>query len=221
MRDIIERYENRLRKFGYSPETLGWGKQGRQEVRFGILAAPILDSLISSVLDIGCGFADFYDYLISRGWHGNYLGIDIVPGLLQIAKERHPFLDLRELDITGEHLSLEKYDYVVASGVFNARLKSENNLEFIECGLRNMYRVANMAICVDFMSTYVDFQHPDAWHTEPAWVFALAKTLSKRVLLRHDYMPFEFALIIYCDDRISPRNVFQSTDDNLELGKFP
>jgi SAM-dependent methyltransferase len=220
-RDYIERYEARLRRFGYSLETLGWGKQGRQDIRFGVLSQPILESLNSSVLDVGCGFADFYDYLVDRGWKGYYCGFDLVPGLLQVAKKRHPEIDLRELDITAPGLSLGPYDFVVGTGMFNARLKFGNNLEHIECALRNMRRVANVAICVDFMSTYVDYQHPEGWHTDPAWALALGKKLSRRVLLRHDYMPFEFALIIYCEDAISSRNVFEATEEAVRTGKLP
>ena len=220
-RDYIERYEARLKQFGYSPKALGWGKQGRQDIRFGVLSQPILKSLDSSVLDVGCGFADFYDYLIDHGWKGTYCGIDIVPGLLQVAKERHPDLDLHEIDITAPALPLRDYDFVVGTGIFNARLKAGNNLEHIESALRNMRAVANVAVCVDFMSTYVDYQHAEGWHTDPAWALALGKKLSRRVLLRQDYMPFEFELIIYCDDAISSRNVFNAIEQAVMTGQLP
>ena len=52
-----------------------------------------------SVLDVGCGFADLYDHLRGRGWEGRYRGLDIVPGLLDVARRRHPSLDLQEADI--------------------------------------------------------------------------------------------------------------------------
>jgi SAM-dependent methyltransferase len=217
-RDYIERYEARLSRFGHSPEALGWGKTGRQEVRFSILSEAILECPTSSVMDVGCGFGDLYDFLTARGWHGRYSGIDIVPGLLEVAKKRHPNLDLRELDITAGELQAEKYDFVVASGVFNARLRHGDNLAFIESALRTMYGIARIAVAADFMSTHVDFQHPDGWHTDPAWAFALGKKLSRRVVLRHDYMPFEFALVIYCDDSISCRNVFQAFERILGTG---
>ena len=217
--EYIERYERRVREFGYSPEALGWGKKGRQEVRFGVLCRPILKYPNSSVLDVGCGFGDFYDYLVALGWSGSYCGVDLVPGLLKIAKERHPRLDLRNLDITADDLKLDMHDFVIASGLFNANLSSGENFEQITKALRNMYHLSRIAVCVDFMSTYVDFQHPQGWHTDPGWAFALAKSLSKRVMLRHDYMPFEFALMIYKDDSISDRNVFNSTETAIKLGK--
>lgn len=209
--EYIERYEARLRQFGYSPETLGWGKHGRQEVRFAVLAEPALQSPESSVLDVGCGFADLYDFLRQRGWSGRYVGIDVVPALLEVAREHHPALDLRQADIT-EARDLGQFDYVISSGAFNGRLVAENNEEHIATALQAMFAAARVAVCVDFLSTYVDFQKPEAWHTDPLWAFGVARRFSRRVALRHDYMPFEFALFLYRDDSVSERNVFRAAE---------
>jgi SAM-dependent methyltransferase len=213
--DYIERYEKRLEEFGYSPETLGWGKNSRQEVRFAILSEYALNMPENSVLDVGCGFADLYDFLIQHRWHGQYTGIEIVPGLLNVAKERHPDLDLRRLDITSEDISLELYDFAIASGVLNAKLKVGDNQAHIVNVLTALYRYTRVAACADFLSTYVDFQKPGSWHTDPGWALGVAKKLSRRVLLRHDYMPFEFALFIFKDESISERNVFQAFENSL------
>lgn len=207
-RDCIARYEGRLIEHGYSPESLGWGKNGRQEVRFGVLAAQALAAPESSVLDVGCGFADLHDFLVERGWRGRYTGIDIVPGLLEVARERHPDLDLRAVDITGPEPLADRYDFAVASGIFNARLPSGGNSEQIEGALERMLECARVTVAVDFMSTHVDFQKPGAWHTDPAWALRTAVRLSRRIALRHDYMPYEFALFIHKDDSISSRNTF-------------
>jgi SAM-dependent methyltransferase len=207
-RDCIERYEGRLREHGYSPEALGWGKHGRQEIRFGVLAAQALAAPGCSVLDVGCGFADLHGFLVERGWRGRYTGIDIVPGLLDVARERHPGLDLRALDITGSEPLPGPHDFAIASGIFNARLASGGNMEQIEKALERMSEYARVAVCVDFLSTHVDFEKPDAWHTDPAWALGAAARLSRRLALRHDYMPYEFALFIYRDDSISSRNTF-------------
>jgi SAM-dependent methyltransferase len=213
--DYIEQYESRLRKYGYSPETLGWGKYGRQEVRFSVLTDYALQIRESSILDVGCGFADLYDFLIKKGWQGRYTGIDIVPGLLEVALERHPDLDLRQIDITADSVNLERYDFVIASGMLNAELKVGDNQTHIAKALNSMFQHARVAVCVDFLSTYVEFRKPGSWHTDPGWALSVAKRLSRRVMLRHDYLPFEFALLIFKDDSISERNVFQAFESLL------
>jgi SAM-dependent methyltransferase len=213
--DYVQRYEKRLQEFGYSPATLGWGVNGRQEVRFSVLAELALRMPQSSVLDVGCGFCDLYDFLDKQGWQGRYTGIDIVPGLLEVARQRHPDLDVRELDITDESVLLDEYDLVISSGALNAALPSGGNEVHIEVALRGMHRRSRYATCVDFLSSYVDFQKPGAYHTDPSWALAAAKRLTRRVLLRHDYMPYEFSLFLFRDDAISERRVFQGFEVEL------
>lgn len=214
--DYVQRYEKRLQEFGYSPETLGWGAHGRQEVRFAVLGELALKMPDSSVLDVGCGFCDLYDFLVERGWHGRYTGIDIVPGLLEVARQMHPDIDVRELDITGARSELDEYDFVISSGIFNAKLPSGSNETHIRTALERMHQCSRYAICTDFLSTHVDFQKTGAHHTDPRWALAEARRITRRVVLRQDYMPYEFALFLFHDDSVSERNVFQCFEKTLE-----
>lgn len=213
--DFIERYEKRLKETGYSPETLGWGRNGRQELRFAVLAELALQDHDSSVLDVGCGFGDLYDFLTHRGWRGHYTGLDIVPGLLEIAHQRHPGIDLREADITDPQVALDEYDFVISSGVFNAALPSGGNEAHIESALKRMLQLSKQATCVDFLSGYVDFKKQGAHHTDPCSAFALAMRLTRRVRMRGDYMPYEFSLFLFRDDSISERKVFQGFERQI------
>jgi SAM-dependent methyltransferase len=205
--EYINRYTERFNEFGFSPETLGWGKNSKQTIRFGVLSEYALKYKKSSVLDIGCGFADLYLFLKTNGWEGKYTGTDLVPVLLEKARELYPEIDLLQIDIEDEEL--KSADYVIASGIFNAKISEESNESHIEKSLELMFKLCNKALCVDFMSTYVDFQKDAAWHTSPEWAFNIAKKLSKRIILRNDYMPYEFSLIIFKDDTIE-NSVFQN-----------
>jgi SAM-dependent methyltransferase len=214
--DYINRYEGRLKEFGYDSQTLGWGKISKQDVRFSILASEALKDKKSSVLDIGCGFADLYDYLIIRGWEGKYTGIDIVPGLINMAKKRHPHLDLKVCDINSENSGVNSHDYVIASGIMNAQLASGENEEHIKTMLQSMFRLTNNLLAVDFLSTKVDFRKQGAWHTAPEWAISNGLDLTNRVLLRHDYMRYEFALFLYKAQKFSGRNVFDAYEEELK-----
>ncbi|MFZ1077872.1 MAG: hypothetical protein WAN47_10635, partial [Nitrosotalea sp.] len=55
---------------------------------------------------------------------------------------------------------------------------------------------------------YVDYKDKDIFYTSPEIIFKFAKSLTRRVVLRHDYMPFEFCLYIYKNDVKNKRNVF-------------
>jgi SAM-dependent methyltransferase len=191
----VERYERRLREHGHAPETLGW-RPGRERARFATMAAVVAETRARSVLDVGCGFADLYDHLQGAGWDGDYHGIDLVPGLLAEARRRHPSLPLEEADI-GDYEPRRTFDVVLASGVFNFELQAEDNREHIERSVARMFALCERAVCVDFLTTHVDFRHPGAWHTDPEWALALARRLSPRVAVRDDYLPFEYAIVVY------------------------
>lgn len=205
-RKYIERYEKNYRKYGCDPRTLGWCV-GRQEMRFHVLTS-IGDVGNKSILDLGCGFADLYDFLMRRGWQGRYTGFDIVPKLVEVARGRHPGVDIRLLDILEDDID-EKFDYIFASGVFNAKLVGESNKLYIKKMMQKMFEMANSGVSVDFVSSYVDYHQEETYHAEPERIFKMCKKLSKRVILRHDYMPYEFAVYVYKEDSIDEkRNVF-------------
>ena len=191
----VERYERRLREHGHAPETLGW-RPGRERARFGVTAHVVAETGARSLLDVGCGFADLLDFLRETGWDGEYHGIDLVPGLLAEARRRHPALPLEEADI-ADYEPGRTFDVVVASGVFNFRLEAEDNRDHIARSVERMLELARHAVCVDFLSTNVDYRHPGAWHTDPAWALELGRRLSAHARIRDDYLPFEFALVVY------------------------
>lgn len=207
-RATIARYESRLAQHGPTAEALGWGKVGKQEIRFAALAEPALRFPESSVLDVGCGFADLFDYLSAHGWHGRYTGVDIVPALLGVARERHPGIDVRELDVMTS--AIEPYDFAIASGVANARLEHATHDHYIERLVTTLFAHARVLAAADFLSTWVDFTRPEAWHTDPAWALGLGRRLTRRIALRHDYLPFEFALFLHRHDAVSPSNTFRA-----------
>lgn len=205
--NYINRYTDRYNEFGYSPETLGWGKNGKQDTRFAVLGEMAIKDKKSSLLDVGCGFADLYSFLKLRGWEGEYTGIDIVPVLVEKAREIYPGINISQKDIQTP--GIENADYVIASGIFNAKLINDDNEQHIENSVKKMFELCNKAVCIDFMSSYVDFQKEGSWHTDPAWALQLARKFTKRFIIRYDFMPYEFALILFKDDNISPLNIFQ------------
>ncbi|MEW4562464.1 class I SAM-dependent methyltransferase [Bremerella sp. JC770] len=208
LNDYVTRYEAMLREHGPTHRALGWGENGRQDLRFSVLSEPAIAMGNPSVLDVGCGFGDLYHYLKRRGWEGNYVGVDIVEQLLTVARQRHPEVEFIERDITAEGAELGTFDFVIASGIANARLPSGDNQGHIVRLLNSMRKHARVAVCMDFLSTFVDFQRPESWHTDPHWILDISRSISRRVTLRMDYMPFEYSVILWCDDAIHDRNVF-------------
>lgn len=212
VKKYVDRYEAAMAEHGGTRAGLCDGKEGRHAVRFAALCEVVLKQPDASVLDIGCGFADLYAFLRQNGWSGRYTGLDIVPGVLARAQERFPEVTILNKDASAGLDDLAGHDFVIASGVMNLALPGGNNEAHIRQFLATMFNHAKVAVCADFMSTYVDFRHPDAWHTDPAWALQVSRELTRRAILRLDYMPYEFALTLFKDQRVSPRNTFSAVD---------
>ena len=60
---LIQRYSERYKKLGYSIGTLGWGSKEQQEYRFSISTTLLPSLKDKNILDIGCGFGDFFLFL--------------------------------------------------------------------------------------------------------------------------------------------------------------
>jgi len=193
--NYIKRYNKRYKEHGYSSLSLGWGEHGKQNIRFEVLYN-IGIKRDSSILDVGCGFGDFYTFLKEKGWHGNYLGIDIVDNLLHEAKKQNNDINVKNIDILNSNF-IQKYDYVVCSGIFGAKFKHEDNYIYIERVLSKMYQLSNKGVVADFISTHVDFQAELNFHADPCEIIKITKNITNRVVIRHDYLPFEFASYLH------------------------
>lgn len=194
--NLIRIYNERLKKFGNTPRALGWGNGGkkRQFLRFKILFEIGIQKN-DSVLDVGCGFGDFYGFLRSNGWQGEYLGIDINNNILKVAKSRYPDIKVLCVDLLN-YKRFKKFDFVIESGIFNEKFEFSSNLDFIEKMLNKMFRISRKGIACNFLSTFVDFEAPGSFHSDPAEIIRIAKKFTNKLILRMDYLKYEFT--IYC-----------------------
>lgn len=195
---VIERYNNRLKQFGVSIEALNSGTEDRRQLRFDILR-DVGITAGDRVLDLGCGFGDFYLYCRNKDLRVDYLGVDINPALVAEARNRFPGVRFEVKDIQKE--DVPEVDYVVSTSSFNMVLDKQDNYKFVEDILRKSYAVARKGVAIDFMSDYVEFRGPDKeiFYYSPEKIFSIAKKISKRVCLRHDYRLFDFCIYIYSD----------------------
>lgn len=206
-KECIRRYNERLKEYGKDPRTLGWLK-GRQPIRFKALTQ-IGDLEGMEVLDIGCGFGDLYGYLKSQDISVDYSGWDINPNLIEIAREEHPDGNFSVVDVS-KHRPNESFDFVISSGIFN--YQTTKHEEFIHESLSKMMEIANRGIATDFMTSYVDYHQEKIYYAEPEEIFRYCKSLSKRVNLRHDYLPYEFCVYVYNMDEVNEKSAFETYD---------
>ena len=197
---IIERYTARMKQYGISPKTLGWTK-GRTRLRFEILSSQ-WDLRHAAVLDLGCGFGDFYGFLKQRLGNGfTYCGVDINPRFIEVARDQYPEAEFQVANIMDTPLD-RRFDYGFASGLFNDVL--EDNIRFVRAGLSRLNACCRMGFGANFLSNRVDYQRAHVFHVDPVWILELCYQYANNVVLRNDYMPYEFSVFVNTGTPIEP-----------------
>ena len=189
-------YDKGLQQYGYDIKALCSGTEERRQIRFKTLCEVGITSNCS-VLDLGCGFGDFYRYLYDRGLHVKYVGYDIQPKLVDMARSLYSGAEFHVKDIQIE--DFPDFDYIVSTSAFNLPLESTDNYDFAENMLSISYQHAKKGVAIDFFTTYTDFPNHVLFAYSPERLFSIAKNITKRVCLRHDYPLFDFCLYLYPD----------------------
>jgi SAM-dependent methyltransferase len=202
-------YEARLAELGEDVRTLGWRSTAQQHARFRALDAfgPLRGR---SVLDIGCGFGGFLDYLDGIGETPvRYTGVEISSGLLTVAERLHGHRPGVRF-VLGEAPScmrqLEAHDVVVASGVVNAPMN--DNYAFTRSLLEGMFGLSRLGAAINMLSDNVDYVEDRLFYYSSTRMLDMALGLTGRVLVRHDYMPFEFTVCLYRESTMDADHVF-------------
>ncbi|MDA7774253.1 class I SAM-dependent methyltransferase [Pseudomonadales bacterium] len=193
---IIQRYNDRLELHGATIATMASGTEERRDIRFKVLSEIGIQNG-DSILDLGCGFGDFINYLERENISVDYTGYDINPALVEVAQSRFPEKTFQVKDILEEQFPV--FDYVVSSSCFNLPLRGHDNYDFVELIMKKCFEHSRKGVAIDFLSSHVDFESAEGFHYDPQRLFSIAKGLTKRVNLRHDYPLFEFNIYLYKD----------------------
>ncbi len=200
--ETLTRYQTRYFQLGVSPKTLGWGKTSDQLERFTALT----DNYTfheKTILDIGCGFADFYGFLKDKGILCNYIGVDIIPEFLACAKEKFPEAEFIQANFMLESSQLPKADVVITNGTLNFKQKLIRNMEYTQDFMKLACEKANEAVIMDFLSTCLTKDYPkeeQVFYHDPLEILKMAFQYTHDVKLIHNYKAIpqkEFICMLY------------------------
>ena len=194
--EIVKDFFNKLvEKHGYSPKSLAYSGEKSQKIKFNIVTEVGIEDNCS-VLDVGCGFGDYFNYLKQKGVKNvKYCGIDISNKIVDFAKEKNSLVNV----IQGNVLDLsddEKYDYVISLG-FNC-VKTGSNWETLTQVLDKMWKLSKKGIAYNAISTFSEISPRGIYFVSPVKVIDyIMNNLTYNVVLRHDYMQHDFTIYAY------------------------
>jgi|HubBroStandDraft_1064217.scaffolds.fasta_scaffold21629_4 SAM-dependent methyltransferase len=125
------RYEEvALQRAAFAKKNEYYGKQVRRLVESMVMPG-------SRVLEVGCGLAD-----LIAGLHASSVcGIDFSAEVIRIARQRHPGLDLRVVDVERDPLPEGPFDVVILSDVLGHLDDVQNGMERLRAVLAPNARI--------------------------------------------------------------------------------
>ena len=196
MTTISNIYDKMLSSGKSDYDRVGWGSLDSQKERFRILTE-VGDLSKHSVLDVGCGLGGYFDYVRNIYPDILYTGTDINANMIEGAKQRHPGIEFVCTDITTglSEISQRRFDYVFLSGALN--LSADKHEIAIKNITETMFSLANKGVAINFLSIFSDYLSPGEYYCNPEVILKLAFSITKKVVLRHDYMPHDFTIYLY------------------------
>jgi SAM-dependent methyltransferase len=198
---VRRHYQNLIAKYGNEDaRALNWSGTETQYLRF-IILSQIGDLSGAKILDVGCGFGDFYPFLEERFGNIDYTGIDINPESIQTCQSKYP----EACFLIGDGLIEpgEDYDYIIASGTFGYAIP-DYKIHYINA-LKAWMPRARKGIACNFLNARQHIPDPLYATFDPLEVHAAALEITPRLLLRQDYLEHDLSLYLYREESIFPK----------------
>ncbi|NEP55625.1 MAG: class I SAM-dependent methyltransferase [Symploca sp. SIO2G7] len=144
-------------------------------------------SKVESLLDVGCGYGNFSEFLIKeKQYQGRYLGIDIIPDFIDKARQLYEEKYSSRF-ITGNFLELdwtqEKFDVVISMGVLgvNQDYPEPYGIKSLEYAQKTIELIARLAVSA--ISLYFpNADNIDASKIKPRMAYYKVSEIEKMVL---------------------------------------
>lgn len=199
---MIKAYQESFREFGVSPSSLLIPK-GRQEIRFESFLPYVKKN--STLLDFGCGFSDFAQFLEKKKFNVKYYGCDLIDAFLKVSKNKYPqytfFNDLKT--ILEDEMT---FDTILCAGTFNFLYTEKEKDHFVQVKkiILTLFSLCKKNLVVDFQSEFVDFKIANSYHQNVSdLINFITKELSRRFSINYTYLPYEYSVNIIKDDEIN------------------
>ena len=180
----------------YSPHPVGYNSTSEQQYIFQNLLVGY-NPKNYSILDIGCGRADLYGYLLES--YDNilsYQGLDFNPTMSTLAKQKH------DVDITlGQFgiAELKPADWVVACGFFTSRRNEteDEDLQQLFKDVDKMYDLANSCVSFNLLSPIGNKIQEGFFYVHPGLVMDMLIEKYRYVTVRNNYSNDVYTVTIY------------------------
>jgi len=137
--------------------------------------------------------------LRGRGHRGPFLGLDLVPRMVEAARLRHAGDAAAAFRVA--RVPEAPVDYAFASGIFNVRLDTPEEVwrRYVQATVAEMDACARRGFAFNCLTAYSDppFMKDHLHYADPLALFDWCKRrFGGRVALLHDYPLYEFTILV-------------------------
>lgn len=198
LKQVNDYYTEKIQTYGATPKGVDWNSEESQNLRFEILSQVIRSDENFTVLDFGTGFGAMYDYISMNHKNFDFIGYDISEVMIQEAKKKYQQPNTKWIHQLSNS---QKFDYVIASGIFNVRLKNsqEDWEKYVLETLDSLNNLSKKGFSFNVLTKYSDpeFMKDYLYYADPMVLFDICKRkYSKQVAVLHDYPLYEFTIIV-------------------------
>lgn len=212
---IHEYYLSRFQAHGVTPQGVGWGPKNNQIPRFENLTR-YWNLSGKTFLDVGAGTCDLYSW-ISEFQVGSYIGLELLPFYVDAARSRFrsPNFEIRQFDIYSD-LDFPVCDFGTVSGTFNLLIDEspEDQYTRVEQVFNKLKSACKISFAANFLSDATSYRDQSLFYASSERILAMARQLSRKVILSHQDFPFEFTVYVWKDDSFDVRTSRFMTPDN-------
>ncbi|MEM6702880.1 MAG: class I SAM-dependent methyltransferase [Acidobacteriota bacterium] len=193
-------YEDKLAQHGSTAAGVDWGSEESQELRFEQLLR-VVDPARRDVKlnDFGCGYGALAVRALQLPGVSSYVGFDLSEAMIEAARSSHA--ESHGAAFVNRLEDLGVADYTVASGVFNVRQESSEEVwwDYVQDLIADLARFSRHGFAFNVLTSFADEDRKVSrlFYADPSQVLRhCQETYSRWVTLLHDYGLYEFTVLV-------------------------
>jgi SAM-dependent methyltransferase len=199
LKAVADYYTSRLDQHGTTPRGVDWNGPESHVLRHRQFMRLLEGSSHASVLDLGCGFGDFFSFLRKQGHRGAYIGYDISPNMIVQAEQLHG--ESADCRWRVGAKPAESADFAVASGLFNVKgdFPTEAWANYVRDTIALLANAGRRGFGFNMLSLSSDPERrrPDLYYADATGTLdSCLKRYGRSVALLQDYGLYEFTVIV-------------------------
>ena len=178
-------YHESISRYGISAQGVHWNNKYTQYKRFEIITKLIKKNIKdSTVVDVGCGFGEYYNYLINnKRTPKKYIGVDCEINMIEISKKRFPNQEFYKQNILYDELI--EADYYLSSGALNIL-----TLEQCKIFIQRCYEQSNKGFIFNYLKniTFTDIKEHE--------ILDICKSYCDNLIIKNNYLDNDFTIFM-------------------------